>query len=153
MEVLNPMKARATKLVVPLLLGGAAAPAALAQEPPDELEAAAGVETVEILPAAPLGVALGDTLKIRLRFLDAEGDPVDGFRWGFQFSPAIAGARPDRSAGPGSFEIWGMKPGRTSLQVGVLLAVLGYALGTYAAWICGNLMRIVAPEKGSHFSP
>ena len=28
--------------------------------------------------------------------------------------------------------------------VGVLLAVLGYALGTYAAWICGQLMRIVA---------
>jgi len=29
--------------------------------------------------------------------------------------------------------------------VGVLLAVLGYALGTYAAWFCGQLMRIVAP--------
>lgn len=28
--------------------------------------------------------------------------------------------------------------------VGVLLAVLGYALGTYGAWICGQLMRIVA---------
>lgn len=28
--------------------------------------------------------------------------------------------------------------------VGVLLAVLGYALGTYAAWVCGQLMRIVA---------
>jgi uncharacterized membrane protein len=26
--------------------------------------------------------------------------------------------------------------------VGVLLAVLGYALGTYAAWVCGQLMRI-----------
>jgi len=29
--------------------------------------------------------------------------------------------------------------------VGVLLAVLGYALGTYAAWICGILMQLVAP--------
>ncbi|MCG8311151.1 MAG: DUF819 family protein [Cytophagales bacterium] len=29
--------------------------------------------------------------------------------------------------------------------VGVLLAVLGYALGTYGAWLCGILMRIVAP--------
>ncbi len=29
--------------------------------------------------------------------------------------------------------------------VGVLLAVLGYALGTYAAYFCGQLMRIVAP--------
>ncbi len=29
--------------------------------------------------------------------------------------------------------------------VGVLLAVLGYAIGTYAAWICGQLMRLVAP--------
>lgn len=29
--------------------------------------------------------------------------------------------------------------------VGVLMAVLGYALGTYGAWICGQLMRIVAP--------
>ncbi|MCA1802717.1 MAG: DUF819 family protein [Rhodothermaceae bacterium] len=29
--------------------------------------------------------------------------------------------------------------------VGVLLAVLGYALGTYAAWFCGILMSIVAP--------
>jgi len=28
--------------------------------------------------------------------------------------------------------------------VGVLLAVLGYALGTYGAWVCGNLMRIVS---------
>jgi uncharacterized membrane protein len=28
--------------------------------------------------------------------------------------------------------------------VGVLLAVLGYALGTYAAWVTGQLMRIVA---------
>lgn len=26
--------------------------------------------------------------------------------------------------------------------VGVLLAVLGYALGTYGAWICGQLMRV-----------
>jgi len=29
--------------------------------------------------------------------------------------------------------------------VGVLLAVLGYAVGTYAAWVCGQLMRIAAP--------
>ncbi len=29
--------------------------------------------------------------------------------------------------------------------VGVLLAVVGYALGTYAAWICGLLMQEVAP--------
>ncbi len=29
--------------------------------------------------------------------------------------------------------------------VGVLLAVLGYSLGTYAAWFCGQLMRMVAP--------
>jgi uncharacterized membrane protein len=29
--------------------------------------------------------------------------------------------------------------------VGVLLAVLGYALGTYGAWICGMLMQAVAP--------
>ncbi len=28
--------------------------------------------------------------------------------------------------------------------VGVLLAVVGYALGTYAAWFCGQLMRIVS---------
>jgi uncharacterized membrane protein len=30
--------------------------------------------------------------------------------------------------------------------VGVLLAVLGYALGTYAGWLAGQLMRVVAPE-------
>jgi len=29
--------------------------------------------------------------------------------------------------------------------VGVLLAVLGYALGTYGAWLCGILMQMVAP--------
>ncbi|PWK47291.1 DUF819 domain-containing protein [Pleionea mediterranea] len=29
--------------------------------------------------------------------------------------------------------------------VGVLLAVLGYALGTYAAWLCGVLMQMAAP--------
>ena len=28
--------------------------------------------------------------------------------------------------------------------VGVLLAVLGDALGTYAAWLCGQLMRLAA---------
>jgi len=30
-------------------------------------------------------------------------------------------------------------------SVGVLLAVLGYAVGTYAAWLCGILMQGVAP--------
>jgi uncharacterized membrane protein len=29
--------------------------------------------------------------------------------------------------------------------VGVLLAVLGYGLGTYGAWLCGILMQFVAP--------
>ena len=28
--------------------------------------------------------------------------------------------------------------------VGVLLAVLGYALGTYGAYLCGQLMRLVS---------
>ena len=28
--------------------------------------------------------------------------------------------------------------------VGVLLAVLGYAIGTYGAWLCGQFMRIVS---------
>lgn len=30
--------------------------------------------------------------------------------------------------------------------VGVLLAVLGYAFGTYGGWLSGQLMRVVAPE-------
>jgi uncharacterized membrane protein len=29
--------------------------------------------------------------------------------------------------------------------VGVLLAVLGYTVGTYAGWLCGQLLRLVAP--------
>ena len=29
--------------------------------------------------------------------------------------------------------------------VGVLLAVLGYALGTYGGWLCAQMMRLVAP--------
>ena len=29
--------------------------------------------------------------------------------------------------------------------VGVLLAVMGYAIGTYGAWLCGILMQIVSP--------
>jgi len=33
----------------------------------------------------------------------------------------------------------------TLAPVGVLLAVLGYSLGTYAAWICGLMMAAVAP--------
>ncbi len=33
--------------------------------------------------------------------------------------------------------------------VGVLLAVLGYALGTYAAWACGVLMKSVAPTTAA----
>lgn len=32
----------------------------------------------------------------------------------------------------------------TLAPVGVLLAVLGYAIGTYGAWICGQLMRVAA---------
>lgn len=32
--------------------------------------------------------------------------------------------------------------------VGVLLAVLGYALGTYAAWITGQIMRMVVGQAG-----
>jgi len=28
--------------------------------------------------------------------------------------------------------------------VGVLLAVLGYAVGTYAAWLCGQVLRVIA---------
>ena len=27
--------------------------------------------------------------------------------------------------------------------VGVLLAVLGYVLGTYMAWMCGQLLRVI----------
>jgi len=27
----------------------------------------------------------------------------------------------------------------------VMMAVLGYALGTYAAWVCGLIMQGVAP--------
>ncbi|MGJ8669202.1 MAG: DUF819 domain-containing protein [Oceanococcus sp.] len=30
--------------------------------------------------------------------------------------------------------------------VGVLLAVLGYAVGTYAAWVCGQLMRVAVGQ-------
>lgn len=33
----------------------------------------------------------------------------------------------------------------TLAPVGVLLAVLGYAIGTYGAWLCGQLMRIAVP--------
>lgn len=33
----------------------------------------------------------------------------------------------------------------TLAPVGVLLAVLGYAFGTYGAWMCGQMMRVVAP--------
>ncbi len=33
----------------------------------------------------------------------------------------------------------------TLAPVGVLLAVLGYAVGTYAAWLCGIMMQAVAP--------
>ena len=29
--------------------------------------------------------------------------------------------------------------------VGVLLAVMGYAIGTYGAWLCGILMQAVSP--------
>ena len=28
--------------------------------------------------------------------------------------------------------------------VGVLLAVMGYAIGTYGAWLCGILMQVVS---------
>jgi uncharacterized membrane protein len=33
----------------------------------------------------------------------------------------------------------------TLAPVGVLLAVLGYALGTYGGWLCAQMMRMVAP--------
>jgi hypothetical protein len=28
--------------------------------------------------------------------------------------------------------------------VGVLLAVLGYGVGTYGAWLCGQILRVIA---------
>ena len=30
--------------------------------------------------------------------------------------------------------------------VGVLLAVLGYVLGTYGAWLCALMMQAIAPN-------
>ena len=30
-------------------------------------------------------------------------------------------------------------------SVGVLLAVFGYAIGTYGAWICGMIMQSISP--------
>jgi uncharacterized membrane protein len=33
----------------------------------------------------------------------------------------------------------------TLAPVGVLLAVLGYSIGTYAAWVCGLMMQAIAP--------
>jgi uncharacterized membrane protein len=33
----------------------------------------------------------------------------------------------------------------TLAPVGVLLAVLGYSIGTYAAWVCGLMMKAIAP--------
>lgn len=95
--------------------------ALLAQGSVTELEAGGRVETVAVTPAAPLRVGMGDTLSVSLDFLDERGAQVRGFRWGFQFSPPIVGARPDRARGQGAFEIWGMKPGRSSLQIGVLV--------------------------------
>ncbi|MEJ2370131.1 MAG: hypothetical protein P8Y07_04705, partial [Gemmatimonadales bacterium] len=86
-----------------------------------ELEAGSRVADIEVTPAAPLRVGMGDTLAVSFDFLDDQGTQVRGFRWGFQFSPPIVGARPDRVRGQGAFEIWGMKPGRSSLQIGVLV--------------------------------
>ncbi len=104
------------------LTSAAAQPAPLrAQGTSAELEAGGRVETVKVAPGAPLRVGMGDTLAVRLDFLDDQGAEVRGFRWGFQFSPPIVGARPDRARGQGAFQIWGMKPGRSSLQVGVLV--------------------------------
>ncbi|MBO6515635.1 MAG: DUF819 family protein [Bacteroidia bacterium] len=37
--------------------------------------------------------------------------------------------------------------------VGVLLAVLGYALGTYGAWLCAVLMEMVSPTSGAALVP
>jgi hypothetical protein len=31
-----------------------------------------------------------------------------------------------------------------SAPVGVLLAVLGYAIGAYGAWLCGQILRVIA---------
>ena len=95
---------------------------ATAQSSSAELETGARVATVEVLPAAPLRIGMGDTLAVRFDFLDEDDTPVRGFRWGFQFSPSIAGARPDRTRGDGAFLVWGLKPGRSSLQIGVLVA-------------------------------
>ena len=96
--------------------------AASAQGSAAELDAGGRVESVEISPPGPIRLGMGDTIAVRLDFVDEDGAEVRGFRWGFQFSPSIAGARPDRSRGDGAFEIWGIKPGRTSLQIGVLVA-------------------------------
>jgi len=103
-------------------VAGIAPQAARAQAPGAELEAGSRVESVEVAPPAPLRLGMGDTLSIGLDFLDSAGAPVRGFRWGFQFSPQIAGAAPEPGRGQGAFRLWGLKPGRTSLQIGVLVA-------------------------------
>jgi hypothetical protein len=114
-----------TALLATLAMSGTALPysaTAIAQGSSSELDAGARIETVEVVPAAPIRIGMGDTLAVRFDFLDEDGARVQGFRWGFQFSPSIAGAGPDRTRGEGAFRIWGLKPGRSSLQIGVLVA-------------------------------
>ncbi len=96
--------------------------AAGAQTAASELEAGARVESIRTVPGGPIRLGMGDTLEVSLDFLDADGASVRGFRWGFQFAPQIAAALPDRDRGSGAFRIWGVKPGRTALQIGVLVA-------------------------------
>ena len=57
----------------------------------------------------------------------------------------MAGGSKANIGGAGSAPIVAAAFHPSLAPVGVLLAVLGYALGTYAAWLCGLMMQAVAP--------
>ena len=48
--------------------------------------------------------------------------------------------------GPGSAPIVAGAFHPALAPVGVLLAVFGYAIGTYAAWLCGLMMKAVSGQ-------
>ena len=98
-------------------------------------------------------------MKINLRaILDVPGLFVVGLIWiGFHAATLLAVARLIKAplffmaigsqaniGGAASAPVVAAAFHPSLAPVGVLLAVLGYALGTYGAWLCGQLMRAVS---------
>ena len=77
-------------------------------------------------------------------FRGVEIQPLHGITAPVRGTPAPPADGSGPACGPASAPVVAAAFHPALAPVGVLLAVLGYALGTYGAWLTGQLMRLVS---------